>query len=39
MRAATALRVLNDFKAEKLIEIKEGKIQIANLDMLRNLLY
>jgi len=39
MRAATVLRVLIDFKAEKLIEIKEGKIQIANLDELINFLY
>jgi hypothetical protein len=33
------IRTLSDFKAEKLIEIKEGKIQIADLDKLRNLLY
>ena len=33
------IRTLSDFKAEKLIEIKEGKIQIVNLDKLRNLLY
>ena len=33
------IRTLSDFKAEKLIEIKEGKIQIANLDKLKNLLY
>jgi len=34
-----ALRELNDFKVEKLIEIKEGKIKIADLDKIRNLLY
>ena len=39
MSAAMALRELNDFKVEKLIEIKEGKILIANLDKIRNLLY
>lgn len=33
------IRTLSDFKAEKLIEIKEGKITIANLDKLKNLLY
>ena len=33
------IRTLSDFKAEKLIEIKEGKIVIANLDKLKNLLY
>jgi CRP-like cAMP-binding protein/ActR/RegA family two-component response regulator len=33
------IRTLSDFKAEKLIEIKEGKILIANLDKLKNLLY
>jgi len=33
------IRTLSDFKAEKLIEIKEGKIQINNLDKLKNLLY
>ncbi|HEU5165688.1 MAG TPA: Crp/Fnr family transcriptional regulator, partial [Chitinophagaceae bacterium] len=33
------IRTLSDFKAEKLIEIREGKIQIANLDKLKNLLY
>src|SRR6186713_495343 len=33
------IRTLSDFKAEKLIEIKEGKIVIANLDKLTNLLY
>lgn len=33
------IRTLSDFKAEKLIEIKEGKISIANLEKLKNLLY
>ncbi|TMI65998.1 MAG: response regulator [Bacteroidetes bacterium] len=33
------IRTLSDFKAEKLIEIKEGKILITNLDKLKNLLY
>jgi CRP-like cAMP-binding protein/CheY-like chemotaxis protein len=33
------IRTLSDFKAEKLIEIKEGKISIANIDKLKNLLY
>jgi DNA-binding response OmpR family regulator len=33
------IRTLSDFKAEKLIEIKEGKISIANIDKLQNLLY
>jgi len=33
------IRTLSDFKAEKLIEIKEGKITIANVDKLKNLLY
>lgn len=33
------IRTLSDFKAEKLIEIKEGKIFIANPDKLRHLLY
>ncbi len=33
------IRTLSDFKAEKLIEIKEGKILIANLDKLKNLLF
>lgn len=33
------IRNLSDFKAEKLIEIKEGKISISNLDKLKNLLY
>ena len=33
------IRTLSDFKSEKLIEIKEGKILIADLDKLKNLLY
>lgn len=33
------IRTLSDFKAEKLIEIKEGKISIINLEKLKNLLY
>lgn len=33
------IRTLSDFKGEKLIEIKSGKITIANLEKLKNLLY
>jgi len=33
------IRTLSDFKAEKLIEIKEGKITIATPDKLKTLLY
>jgi CRP-like cAMP-binding protein/CheY-like chemotaxis protein len=33
------IRTLSDFKAEKLIDIKSGKISITNLDKLKNLLY
>lgn len=33
------IRTLSDFKSEKLIEIKEGKISISNPDKLKNLLY
>jgi CheY-like chemotaxis protein len=33
------IRTLSDFKAEKLIEIKEGKINITNIEKLKNLLY
>ncbi len=33
------IRTLSDFKQEKLIEIKEGKILIGNLEKLKNLLY
>lgn len=33
------IRTLSDFKSEKLITIKDGKISIVNLDKLKNLLY
>jgi CRP-like cAMP-binding protein len=33
------IRTISDFKSEKLIEIKEGKIRILQLDKLANLLY
>lgn len=33
------IRTLSDFKSEKLIEIKEGKIRINSVDKLKNLLY
>ena len=33
------IRTLSDFKSEKLIEIKEGKIAIINLEKLKHLLY
>jgi CRP-like cAMP-binding protein/CheY-like chemotaxis protein len=33
------IRTLSDFKAEKLITIKEGKISINDIDKLKNLLY
>jgi CRP-like cAMP-binding protein len=33
------IRTLSDFKAEKLIEIKEGKIRITDAEKLKNLLY
>ncbi|MBC8157512.1 winged helix-turn-helix domain-containing protein, partial [Armatimonadetes bacterium] len=33
------IRTLSDFKAEKLIEIKEGKLSISNIDKLKNLSY
>ncbi|MBS1653958.1 MAG: response regulator [Bacteroidetes bacterium] len=33
------IRTLSDFKSEKLIEIKDGKISISNLEKLKNLLY
>jgi CRP-like cAMP-binding protein len=33
------IRTLSDFKSEKLIEIKEGKIRITNLEKLKHLLY
>jgi CheY-like chemotaxis protein/CRP-like cAMP-binding protein len=33
------IRTLSDFKSEKLVEIREGKIAISNLEKLKNLLY
>ena len=33
------IRTLSDFKSEKLVAIKEGKIVISNLEKLKNLLY
>jgi CRP-like cAMP-binding protein len=33
------IRTLSDFKSEKLIDIKSGKISIVNLEKLKNLLY
>lgn len=33
------IRTLSDYKAEKLIEIKEGKVTITNIDKLKNILY
>ena len=33
------IRTLSDFKSEKLIEIREGKIRILNVEKLGNLLY
>jgi DNA-binding response OmpR family regulator len=33
------IRTLSDFKAEKLIEIKDGKIIITDIEKLKNLLY
>lgn len=33
------IRTLSDFKAEKLIEIKEGKITVSDPEKLKNLLY
>ena len=33
------IRTLSDFKSEKLIEIREGKIIITNIEKLKNLLY
>jgi len=33
------IRTLSDFKSEKLIEVKEGKILVSNLEKLKNLLY
>jgi CheY-like chemotaxis protein len=33
------IRTLSDFKAEKLVEIKEGKIRVSDPEKLKNLLY
>lgn len=33
------IRTLSDFKSEKLVEIKDGRIRILQLDKLQNLLY
>lgn len=33
------IRTLSDFKSEKLIEIREGKIVVTNIDRLKNLSY
>ena len=33
------IRTLSDFKAEKLIDIRDGKIRITQVDKLHNLLY
>ncbi len=33
------IRTLSDFKSEKLVEIKDGKIRIADMARLKNLLY
>ncbi len=33
------IRTLSDFKSEKLIEVKEGKIYITNIEKLKSLLY
>jgi CheY-like chemotaxis protein len=33
------IRTLSDFKSEKLIEIRDGKIRIINMEKLKNLLY
>lgn len=33
------IRTISDFKSEKLIEVKEGKIRITDLEKLKNLLY
>jgi CRP-like cAMP-binding protein/CheY-like chemotaxis protein len=35
----TLIRTLSDFKTEKLIEIKDGKTSILNMEKLKNLLY
>lgn len=33
------IRTLSDFKTEKLIEIRDGKIRVTDMDKLKNLLY
>lgn len=33
------IRTISDFKSEKLIEVREGKIRITDLEKLKNLLY
>jgi len=33
------IRTLSDFKSEKLLEIKEGKIRIQDINKLKNLAY
>ncbi len=33
------IRTLSDFKSERLVDIKDGKIRIADLQKLQNLLY
>ncbi len=33
------IRTISDFKSEKLISIKDGKVRIENVDKLKNLLY
>ncbi|HSB94026.1 MAG TPA: response regulator [Flavitalea sp.] len=33
------IRTLSDFKTEKLVEIRDGKIRIINMEKLKNLLY
>ena len=33
------IRTISDFKSEKLVEIKEGKIRITDIDKLKNFLY
>ena len=35
----TLIRTLSDFKSEKLIEIKDGKTSIVNMEKLKNLLF
>ena len=33
------IRTLSDFKSEKLVDIKEGKIRIGDVEKLKNLAY